>query len=50
MVPVGQSSSVIRLAVENPMLWSPDEPHLYDLNVSVETEGKINVYYLSSGR
>lgn len=31
----------IRLPVENPKLWSPDRPFLYDLKVSVLRKGKV---------
>jgi len=31
----------MNLAVEHPILWNPEEPHLYDLVVTMEAEGRI---------
>jgi beta-galactosidase/beta-glucuronidase len=31
----------IKLTVENPRLWSPDDPFLYDLKISLVSKGKV---------
>lgn len=36
--PVGET---LELAVPKPKLWSPDSPHLYDLRVSLEQDGRV---------
>jgi beta-galactosidase/beta-glucuronidase len=37
-VPVGTE---LKLPVDNPRLWSPDDPFLYDLNISLVRKGKV---------
>jgi len=36
----GKPGEVISVPVPNPKLWSPDDPHLYDLAVTLEKDGK----------
>jgi beta-galactosidase/beta-glucuronidase len=36
----GQSHQALRIPVPNPRLWSPDSPHLYDLQVELRREGQ----------
>jgi hypothetical protein len=36
----GAAGSEIKLAIPNPHLWSPDDPHLYELEVELTTYGK----------
>ncbi len=37
---VGSTGAEIKLAMPNPHLWSPDDPHLYQLAVETMTRGK----------
>lgn len=37
----GAAGSELKLAISNPKLWSPDTPHLYDLSVTLKTDGKV---------
>lgn len=37
----GLSGKELRLGVNNPRLWSPDDPYLYDMQVSLSKEGRI---------
>jgi len=37
----GAAGSELKLAIPNPQLWSPDTPHLYDLQVSLKSNGKV---------
>jgi hypothetical protein len=36
----GKAGQTIKLAVPNAKLWSPDSPHLYDLQVTLSEQGK----------
>ncbi len=36
----GDAGTELKLAIPNPKLWSPDSPHLYDLQVSLTSGGK----------
>lgn len=33
--------NIILPVIRNPMLWSPDSPHLYQMRVTLESEGKV---------
>lgn len=33
--------SRVHLAVEHPRLWSPDDPYLYDLTVTLLRDGRV---------
>jgi hypothetical protein len=33
-------TNTLKIKIENPKLWSPDSPFLYDLKVSIQKEGK----------
>ena len=35
------ADAAARLAIENPILWSPEEPHLYDLEIALLRQGKV---------
>jgi hypothetical protein len=37
----GQSGQTIELPIPNAKLWSPDHPHLYDLQVELSSAGKV---------
>ena len=37
----GVQGNELRLAVENPTLWSPSNPYLYDMTVSLSKNGKV---------
>ncbi len=37
----GTQGNELRLAVENPTLWSPSNPYLYDMTVSLSKGGKV---------
>ena len=39
----GVQGNELRLAVENPTLWSPANPYLYDMTVSLSKNGKVLV-------
>lgn len=39
-VPAGRVHEVLALTVENPMLWSPASPFLYELQLQVTVDGK----------
>src|SRR5690606_35302259 len=46
----GEAETEFSMAVPNPQLWSPDEPNLYSLNVSLYQKGKkIDEYQTSVG-
>ena len=36
----GYAGSELKLAIPNPKLWAPGSPHLYDLRVSLKSNGK----------
>lgn len=36
----GKASDALRVAIAQPKLWSPDAPHLYDVEVTVLRDGK----------
>jgi hypothetical protein len=36
----GKAGDTITIPVENPKFWTPDEPHLYDMTVTVTRGGK----------
>jgi len=36
----GKAGSELNLAINNPKLWSPDSPHLYDLSISLKSGDK----------
>ncbi|MDY3563264.1 beta-galactosidase [Gemmata sp. JC673] len=36
----GKPGEPIRLKVENPKLWTPDSPHLYDITVTLHSHGR----------
>ena len=36
----GSAGTELKLAIPNPKLWSPGSPHLYDLRVSLQANGK----------
>ncbi|MFD3376489.1 PA14 domain-containing protein [Streptomyces sp. NPDC058697] len=40
----GRTGSPLTLKIKNPRLWSPDDPFLYDLKVSVGTD-RVNSYF-----
>ncbi|MGK6353182.1 sugar-binding domain-containing protein [Parapedobacter sp. DT-150] len=40
----GESNTVITFPVKNPRLWSPEDPHLYDLTVTLGTD-KVKSYF-----
>lgn len=37
----GVQGKELRLSVQNPELWSPEHPYLYDMEVSLNSEGKV---------
>ncbi len=37
----GNTGKEVVLRLENPRLWSPDDPYLYDLKVSLKRRGKV---------
>ncbi|MEI6654536.1 MAG: sugar-binding domain-containing protein [Verrucomicrobiota bacterium] len=37
----GAAGSELKLAIDNPKLWTPDTPHLYDLSVVLKSDGKV---------
>ncbi len=37
----GAAGSELKLAIPNPKLWAPGSPHLYDLRVSLKSNGKV---------
>ncbi len=37
----GEAGSELKLPISNPKLWSPDSPHLYDLSVTLKSNGKV---------
>ena len=37
----GRADAALDLPVANPHLWSPDDPHLYDLEVSLVRDGQV---------
>jgi hypothetical protein len=37
----GAAGGELKLVIPNPKLWSPGSPHLYDLHVSLKSNGKI---------
>lgn len=41
-VPAGGSSGTIVLPIPKPRLWSPDDPHLYPLEVSLSSGGEVD--------
>jgi len=42
-------SEIDLLQVKNPILWSPDTPNLYDVEVSVSTNGQTEVHHEKIG-
>ena len=36
----GAAGSELKLAIPNPKLWAPGSPHLYDLRVTLQSDGK----------
>ncbi|CAN5436352.1 glycoside hydrolase family 2 TIM barrel-domain containing protein [soil metagenome] len=39
--PVASGANVEQIRIPNPALWSPEEPNLYDLKVTVKKNGKL---------
>ena len=37
----GPAGTEIRLPIENPRLWTPDDPHLYEFTLTVRREGAV---------
>mgnify|MGYP002235890828 CR=1 FL=1 len=37
----GVQGKELRLSVQNPTLWSPSNPYLYDMTVSLSKDGKV---------
>ncbi len=42
---VGRANSTLKIKIDDPKLWSPDEPFLYDLKVMIDGGDEVDSYF-----